>query len=108
MSSMQALLTVGIIAGATFLTRAAAFILFPGNRQTPAYIRYLGVVLPCATIGMLIVYCLKDVVFTAYPYGLPEIRGIAVVAVLQYWRRNTLLSIAVGTVLYMVLVQVVF
>ena len=69
---------------------------------------YLGHVLPAAMMGLLVVYCLKGVTLTAAPYGIPELIGVAVTAGLHLWRRNTLLSIAAGTVVYMVLVQLVF
>jgi branched-subunit amino acid transport protein AzlD len=71
-------------------------------------IQYLGKVLPPAVIGMLVIYCLKAVSITSYPYGLPEFISVAVVILLHVWKRNNLLSIGVGTVLYMVLVQAVF
>lgn len=108
MTTTQALITVAIIAGITALTRVLPFALFPANRQTPQFIVYLGKVLPYAMIGMLIVYCLKDVHLTASPFGIPEALGIAVVSLLYLWKRNTLLAIGAGTVLYMLLVQVVF
>lgn len=64
--------------------------------------------LPYAIMGMLVVYCLKDVDVTCRPFGIPEVMGCAVVALLHVWKRNTLLSIGVGTVCYMLLVQFVF
>ena len=70
--------------------------------------QYLGRVLPYAVMGLLLIYCLKEVRVTAWPYGIPELIGLAVTAALQLWRKNMLLSIAAGTVLYMALVQVVF
>ncbi len=108
MTNLQVLLTILVIAAATLLTRALPFVLFPAGKQTPRYIRFLGNILPSATIGLLVVYCLKDVTLAAWPFGLPELIGIAVVALLQLWRRNTLISILVGTVIYMALVQFVF
>ena len=92
----------------TASTRFLPFSIFGEKRKTPAIITYLGKVLPCAIMGMLVVYCLKEVSVLAYPYGLPEILGIAFVAALHLWKRNSLLSIGAGTVFYMVLVQVVF
>ncbi|MDR2656040.1 MAG: branched-chain amino acid transporter permease [Oscillospiraceae bacterium] len=108
MSESQALISVLLIAAATVLTRALPFIIFPSGKETPAYIRYLGKVLPCAAIGMLVVYCVKAVKPLEFPYGLPELISIALVAVMQFWKKNTLLSIFAGTVLYMLLVQLVF
>lgn len=92
----------------TMATRFLPFLIFRGGKKTPDIIVYLGKVLPYAIMGMLVVYCLKDVAFLSAPYGIPEILGCAVVAVLHLWRRNTLLSIGVGTVFYMMLVQLVF
>ena len=84
------------------------YIRFGSGKKTPDIIVYLGKVLPYAIIGMLVVYCMKDVKFLQYPYGLPEIIACVAVAALHIWKRNSLLSIGVGTVLYMLLVQLVF
>ena len=92
----------------TVLTRFLPFLIFNEHRKTPELVLYLGKVLPCAIMGMLVVYCLKDVAVLQFPYGIPELLGIAVVALLHLWKRNSLLSIGVGTVFYMVLVQLVF
>lgn len=108
MTTPQALCMVAIMAAGTLLTRALPFLLFPAGKKTPDVVLYLGRVLPYAIIGMLVVYCLKDTQLAAAPHGLPEAIGVAAVAGLYLWRRNTLLAIAGGTVLYMLLVQVVF
>ena len=92
----------------TMATRFLPFLIFNEHQKTPEIILYLGKVLPCAIMGMLVVYCLKDTAFLSAPFGIPELLGIAVVALLHIWKRNSLLSIGVGTVFYMVLVQVVF
>lgn len=92
----------------TMLTRFLPFLIFNEHRKTPEIVLYLGKVLPCAIMGMLVVYCLKDVAFLSAPFGIPEFLGIAVVAILHIWKRNSLLSIGVGTVFYMALVQLVF
>ena len=92
----------------TMATRFLPFLLFGGHRKTPELILYLGKVLPFAIMGMLVVYCLKDVAFLSAPYGIPELLGCAAVAALHLWKRNSLLSIGVGTVFYMVLVQLIF
>ena len=97
-----------IIMLVTMATRFLPFLLFGGKKQPPKVITYLGKVLPCAIMGMLVVYCLKDVHPLAYPYGIPELLGIALVALLHVWKRNSLLSIGAGTVFYMLLVQLVF
>lgn len=108
MTTWQAVVIVAIFALATFATRAAAFVLFPPQRPTPRYVAYLGKVLPFAITGMLIVYCLKDITPFAPPYALPELIAVAVVAGLYLAFKNSLVAIAAGTVLYMVLVQLVF
>lgn len=92
----------------TMATRFIPFLIFGEKRKTPAIIEYLGTVLPCAIMGLLVVYCLKDVSFLASPFGIPEIISCIVVAALHIWKRNSLLSIGGGTVCYMLLVQLVF
>ena len=108
MSNTQALLTVAVCAMVTAALRFLPFLIFGENRKTPAVIAYLGQVLPFAIMGMLVVYCLKDISFAGAPFGLPELIGCAAVAGLHVWKRNTLLSIGAGTVVYMLLVQMVF
>ena len=101
---------IALIAVATLVTMATRFLpflIFGDKRKTPAVIERLGKILPCAIMGMLVVYCLKDVSVLQYPYGLPEVIGIAIVALLHIWKRNSLLSIGVGTVSYMLLLQFV-
>ena len=97
-----------VIALGTALTRFLPFWLFPENKPLPRVVSYLGRVLPPAMIALLVVYCFKDVRFSEGSCGLPELICCAVVAALQHWGKNTLLSIALGTVLYMALVQLVF
>ena len=92
----------------TVATRFLPFLIFGRGKKAPAYIERLSKVLPYAIMGMLVVYCLKDVVWLETPFGIPEILGCLTVAGLHIWRRNTLLSIGGGTLLYMVLVQLVF
>lgn len=99
---------VAIIALVTMLLRFLPFLIWSGSRKTPAYITYLGKVLPYAIMGMLVVYCLKDVSLLSGSHGLPEFIAVAAVAGLYAWRRNTLLSIGLGTVFYMFLIQAVF
>ncbi len=102
------ILLIVVVALVTMLTRFLPFLIFGEKRKTPQIVLYLGKVLPFAIMGMLVVYCLKDVNFLARPFGAPELIGIAVTAGLHIWRRNSLLSIGVGTVCYMLLVQFVF
>ncbi|WPK11140.1 branched-chain amino acid transporter permease [Lysinibacillus louembei] len=108
MTIAQQIITVGVVVLGTMLTRFLPFFIFPANKPTPAYIQYIGKVLPAAVIGMLVIYCFKDVRFLSGHHGLPEILGVLVVVCLHLWKRNMLLSIAAGTCFYMVLVQLVF
>ncbi len=103
---MSSAVLVAVMAVVTMLLRFLPFLVF--RKEPPAYITYLGKVLPPAIIGMLVIYCLKDVSLTARPYGLPELISVAAVAAVQAWRRNSLVSILTGTVLYMVLIRLVF
>ena len=105
---MHDVLLIVVAALATALTRFLPFLIFRKKESTPAIITYLGQVLPCAIIGMLVVYCLKDIQFLRAPFGAPELIACGVVALLHIWKRNSLLSIGVGTVCYMLLVQLVF
>ena len=108
MTLAQQLITIGLCGLATVLTRALPFAVFSADRRIPRFVQYLGQALPGAIFGMLLVYCLKDVNFLGDRYGLPEVLGILVTAGLHLWKKNMLLSIAGGTVCYMLLVQVVF
>lgn len=108
MTDTHAVLTIAVCAVVTAALRFLPFVIFGENRKTPEVITYLGKVLPFAIMGMLVVYCLKDISFTGAPFGIPEILGCAAVAGLHVWKRNTLLSIGAGTVVYMLLVQFVF
>ena len=108
MTDLHSAAMITVIALVTAALRFLPFWIFRENRKTPPLVSYLGQVLPFAIMGMLVVYCLKDISFTGAPFGIPEILGCAVVAVLHIWKRNTLLSIGAGTVCYMLLVQFVF
>ena len=99
---------VAISAAVTAGLRFLPFLIFGGKKKTPAFIAYLGTVLPCAIIGMLVVFCLRNMDFRQVGGFLPELIGCALTALLHLWRRNTLLSIGAGTVCYMLLVQLVF
>ena len=103
---MNAAVLIAVMAVVTVLLRFLPFLIF--RKQTPAYITYLGKVLPIAIIGMLVIYCLKDISLAVPPYGLPELIAAACVVGLQAWKRNSLLSILSGTLVYMVLIQTVF
>ncbi|AJO18382.1 MULTISPECIES: branched-chain amino acid transporter permease [Bacillus] len=108
MSFTQQMITIAMIVLGTMLTRFLPFMIFPSDKPTPTYVQYLGKVLPSAVIGLLIVYCFKDVSLLSGSRGIPELIGAAAVALLHFWKKNMLLSIAGGTIIYMILVQWVF
>lgn len=107
MTLWQQVLTIAAVVLGTMTTRFLPFLLFPEGKQPPPFVRYLGTVLPAAVMGLLVIFCLKDAVFASW-HGLPEILAILVVVLLHRWKKNIFLSIAGGTILYMVLVQQVF
>lgn len=108
MPDLHSALMIAVITFVTSALRFLPFLIFGENRKTPPLISYLGQVLPYAIMGMLVVYCLKGISFTENPFGIPEVIGCTVVSLLHIWKRNTLLSIGVGTVCYMLLVQLIF
>lgn len=108
MTIQQQIITIAMCVLATVLTRFLPFVLFRENRSTPAFVQYLGKALPSAVFAMLVVYCLKNVSLNAAPHGIPEAIGIVVTVLLHLWKRQMLLSIAGGTVVYMLLIQLVF
>ena len=107
MTLAQQFITIGLCAIATMLTRFVPFLLFSG-KKTPRFVQYLGQALPGAIFGMLVVYCLKGVNPMVYSHGLPEALAILVTVALHLWKRQMLISIAGGTVCYMLLLQFVF
>lgn len=104
----QLFIFFGIVTLGTVLTRALPFLLFPEKKVTPQYIKYLADILPYTIIGMLVIYCLKDISVIHAPHALPEILSIIIVTGLHIWKKNTLLSISGGALCYMLLVQYVF
>lgn len=108
LTPVQTVVTIAAVALGTMLTRFLPFLLFPEHKQVPALITYLGKVLPPAMMGLLVVYCFKNVSFLVSPFGLPEILSVAGIILLHRFKGNVLLSIGGGTVMYMVLVQFVF
>ena len=102
------MLIVAIVAVVTMLTRFIPFLLFPGNKKIPKPIAFLSRVLPCSVMGMLVIYCLKDISLFSPPHGIPEFLSVALVAGTYIWKRNTLLSILLSTACYMLLIQFVF
>ena len=108
LTPFQTIVMILAVAAGTQLTRWLPFWLFPEKKEPPPAVMYLGRVLPAAVMGLLVVYCLKNVTWTASPHGLPELLAIFAVVLLHRWKGNVLLSIAGGTALYMALVQLVF
>ncbi len=108
MTIPQQIITIAICVAGTMLTRFLPFLVFSSKKPTPKYIQYLGKALPLAVFGMLVVYCLKNVSLLSGSHGVPEAIGIAVTAALHLWKKQMLLSIAGGTIVYMLLVQLVF
>lgn len=107
-SPLLSFLIILTVALTTFATRLVPFLIFPKGKPIPKTVQYLGKVLTPAVIGMLVVYCLKSTKVMGFPYGMPEAIAVVAVMLLHVWKRNNLLSIGVGTVLYMFLIQVVF
>lgn len=110
MNNTYALLIVAVAAAVTQGLRFLPFTLWGGKKKTPEYILWLGNILPYAIMGMLVVYCLKGVDFSAeagFAGWLPAAVSVVLVAVLQAWRRSSLLSIIAGTICYMILIQIV-
>ena len=105
MTDIYVFTSICVMAGMTILLRFLAFIIFGGKKKTPEFIVYLGKVLPCAIMGMLVIYCLKDVSFDAVVNWLPAFVGVGVTAAVQIWKRNSIYSILAGTVVYMALIR---
>lgn len=107
MTIAQQIITIVAVVLGTMATRFLPFLIFPEGKNPPDVVRYLGTVLPYAVISLLVVYCLKGVPDSG-THGIPEAISIVFIVFLHKWKRNTLLSIADGTILYMALVQLVF
>ena len=107
MDVTRTIIVIVICAAVTFLERALPFLVF-GNREVPRVVRYLGRVLPMAIMATLVLYCIKDISFIVLSGWLPYCIGIAVTVLLHLWKSNSLLSIAGGTITYMILVQFIF
>ena len=108
MPDTKTALLIAVAALVTAALRFIPFIIFSGKRKTPEFITYLGRVLPFAIMGMLVVFCLKGVAPLSFPYGIPELISVIAVILLHVWKRNTLLSIISGTVIYMLMINFVF
>lgn len=108
MTISEQIITIALCVGGTMLTGFLPFLIFSSKKPTPRYIQYLGKALPCAIFGMLVVYCLKNVSVFSENHGIPEVIAIAVTAGLHQWKGQMLLSLAGGTISYMMLLQMVF
>ncbi|MER0468975.1 branched-chain amino acid transporter permease [Bacillus cabrialesii subsp. cabrialesii] len=108
MTMTQQIITIAMVVLGIMLTRFLPFMIFPSGKPTPKYVQFLGRVLPSAVIGLLVIYCFKDVSLFSGGHAIPELIGAAAVALLHFWKKNMLLSIAGGTIVYMALVQLVF
>ncbi len=105
MSMTNQIIKIAIMALVTMLLRFLPFLLFRGNKKTPDFISYLGQVLPFAIIGMLVVFCLKNVDFKTGTYGLPEFISILVIVLIHLRKKNTMLSILCGTLCYVLIMN---
>jgi len=108
MTDLHTWAIVAVIALVTAMLRFLPFAIFRDSRKTPKIIEKLSKILPSAIMGMLVVYCFKEISFTSASGFLPMLIAGAVVCVLYIWKRNTLLSIICGTLCHMILVQIVF
>ena len=104
----HAMLIIAVMGGAVLATRILPVLVFGRSDKVPEFILYLGTVIPYTAMGLLIVYCLRDVSILHGSHGLPELIALAAVTASYLWKRNTILSVIIGTVIYMFLVQVVF
>lgn len=108
MTITEQIITIALCVAGTMTTRFLPFLVFSSKKPTPKYIQYLGKVLPSAIFGMLVIYCLKDVSIIHYSHGIPEAVAIVITILMHLWKRQMLLSIAGGTIIYMLLVQLIF
>lgn len=105
MTSFEMVLTVAVVVAATLLTRFSAFLIFPPGKKAPDFVQYLGKALPAAVMGMLVIYTFKDTIVFSYPYGVPELIALLVTVGMHLWKRNMFMSIGIGTIVYMLIVQ---
>lgn len=108
MSLMEQIIMICMVIFGTMITRFVPFLIFTSDKPTPKYVQYLGKMLPSAALGMLVIYCLKDVSLFKGNHAIPELISIIVVVLLHLWKRQMLISIAGGTIFYMILVQLIF
>jgi len=100
----RSILVVGIMSIVTIILRFLPFVIFSGKKETPKLISYLGKVLPPAVMSMLVVYCLKDTSFASTAGFVPQLVASAVVVLSYVWKKNSLLSIVLGTAVFMMMV----
>lgn len=108
LTDTQTFIIICMVTLGTMTTRFLPFIIFKKTNSENSYISYLGQVLPFAAIGLIVVYCLKDISFKSSTLWVPELIAVTATSVIHYLKENTLLSISIGTIIYMILVQVVF
>lgn len=108
MTVIQGIITIVAVVAGTMLTRFLPFLVFPESKRPPRVVEYFGRVLPYAMTGLLVVYALRNTPVTSGSHGIPELISCLVIVALHWWRRSMLLSIAGGTVVYMLLIQFVF
>lgn len=108
MTLTQQIITIALCTLATVLCRFLPFLIFSSKKPTPKFIQYLGKALPCATFALLVIYCFRNISFVSGTHGIPELIAVAVTVGIHLWRKQMMLSIAAGTICYMLLVQLVF
>lgn len=108
LTPVQTLIIILSVAFGTMVTRFIPFFLFPESKEPPKVVAYLGQVLPPAMMGLLVVYCLRDVSLQASPHGIPELIAILCILAMHKWKNNVLISIGSATIVYMILIQLVF
>ncbi|MBQ6500748.1 MAG: AzlD domain-containing protein [Mogibacterium sp.] len=104
----HAMIVIVVMGLGVLATRIVPVLIFGRGEKVPEFILYLGRVVPYTAMGLLIVYCLRDVPVFEAPHGLPELIALSAVAATYIWKRNTILSVVIGTALYMFLVQSIF
>ncbi|MED4473550.1 MULTISPECIES: branched-chain amino acid transporter permease [Bacillaceae] len=105
MTFTQEMITIGTVVLGTVITRFLPFIIFSADKPTPSYIQFLGNALPPAVFGLLVIYSLRDISFSSGSHGIPELISIGLIIIVHYWKKNMFLSIASGTICYMLIIQ---
>ena len=108
MNNKELFITALMIVFGTAFLRFLPFFIINKSLSDNKYVQFLGKVLPYSMIALLVIYCIKDINIIKFPYAIPELISIAVIIILHVLKRNVLISIGAGTVLYMFLVQVIF